>query len=142
MANPQQPELARSRRTPALNPDATEAVLSAQGEPGVDVARGPIPVDNLPGHHPEHEQDKPDGAAFVAKVKELAAEAEQAQATAEVEQDAAEVEPEPRPERPEVVDLRQKRNDEREERANRIAAFWTAPLRMYTDTLKRIRDSL
>jgi hypothetical protein len=28
--------------------------------PPVDEAVGPIPEDNLPGHHPEHEQDKPE----------------------------------------------------------------------------------
>src|SRR5215211_2463214 len=65
MANPQQPELARSRKTPALDPDATEAVLSAEG----------APVDDQPGHHPPVEQDKPDADRFIAKVKEVAAEA-------------------------------------------------------------------
>src|SRR5215213_2824238 len=76
MANPQQPELARSRKTPALAPDATEAVLSAEGTPTVDRARGPVPEDNQPGHHPPVEQDKPDADRFVAKVKELAADAD------------------------------------------------------------------
>src|SRR6476619_4595265 len=38
MSTPQQPEIA-----PPVEP------------------RGPIPEDNLPGHHPEHEQDKPEG---------------------------------------------------------------------------------
>src|SRR5829696_9203328 len=73
MAKPQQPELARSRKTPALDPDATETVLSAAEPPGVDRPRGPIPEDNRPGHHPPVEQDKPDGARFVAKVHDLAA---------------------------------------------------------------------
>src|SRR5215210_7561420 len=76
MANPQQPELARSRRTPALDPDATEAVLSAEGAPVEDRARGPVPVDNQPGHHPAAEQDKPDADRFVAKVKAVAAQAD------------------------------------------------------------------
>jgi hypothetical protein len=31
-----------------------------------------IPEDNLPGHHPEHEQDKPAAADFVAKMHALA----------------------------------------------------------------------
>ncbi len=33
----------------------------------------PVPEDNLPGHHPEEEQDKPDPDDFVAKAKEVAA---------------------------------------------------------------------
>src|SRR5918994_1104804 len=44
MANPQQPELARSRKTPALDPDATEAVLSPEGAPVEDRPLGR-------GHH-------------------------------------------------------------------------------------------
>lgn len=124
MANPQQPELARSRRTPALSPDATEAVLSAQGEPRVDGGTGgPIPVDNLPGHHPEHEQDKPSGDAFVAKVRARAAE------VAEVE----------------VVDVRDdeaaaERPDS--DRAERLAAIVTTPLRETTKALEKLRDRL
>jgi hypothetical protein len=31
-----------------------------------------VPEDNQPGHHPEQEQDKPSGDAFVAKVQALA----------------------------------------------------------------------
>lgn len=45
MARPQQPELAPSGKT--------------------DIA---VPVDNQPGHHPAKEQDKPDLAAFAAKL--------------------------------------------------------------------------
>jgi len=37
----------------------------------------PVPVDNLPGHHPEHEQDKP-MAEFVARARQLATEADEA----------------------------------------------------------------
>lgn len=37
-------------------------------------ADGPVPADNLPGHHPEHEQDKP-VERFVHRARELAAEA-------------------------------------------------------------------
>src|SRR5215218_3953800 len=76
MANPQQPELARSRKTPALDPDATEAALSAAEAPPVDRDRGPVPVENQPGHHPPVEQDKPDAERFVAKVREVAAAAD------------------------------------------------------------------
>jgi hypothetical protein len=31
-----------------------------------------VPEDNLPGHHPDHEQDKPAGRDFVAKTHALA----------------------------------------------------------------------
>jgi hypothetical protein len=89
MANPQQPELARSRKTPSLDPDATESVLSAAEAPTVDRPRGPVPVDNQPGHHPPVEQDKPDLARFRAKVKAVAAEA---QAEAEPDDGAGAVE--------------------------------------------------
>src|SRR5918995_45217 len=84
MANPQQPELARSRKTPALDPDATEAVLSAEGAPVEDRARGPVPVDNQPGHHPPVEQDKPDADRFIAKVKAVASEADDSASALEV----------------------------------------------------------
>jgi hypothetical protein len=49
--------------------------LSAPSAPGVDGARGgPVPEDNLPGHHPDHDQDKPSGRDFVAKMHALAQE--------------------------------------------------------------------
>src|SRR3954447_11484687 len=68
MSNPQQPELARSRKTPAQDPDSTANVLEGQDQPGASGPSGPIPVDNQPGHHPAHEQDKPDLNAFAEKL--------------------------------------------------------------------------
>jgi hypothetical protein len=60
VSEPQQPEIARSRRSAAsesaAKAKATKAAVSSKGD-----ARGPIPADNLPGHHPEVEQDKPTG---------------------------------------------------------------------------------
>ena len=74
MANPQQPELRRSERGGATDQAAKER-LTAPSAPGVDGVRaGAIPVENLPGHHPEHEQDKPSGRDFVAKMHALAQE--------------------------------------------------------------------
>ena len=35
-----------------------------------------VPEDNLPGHHPDHEQDKPSGRDFVAKTHALSQEAD------------------------------------------------------------------
>lgn len=64
MATPQQPELARNRRS-AVSPGAAKGHLDGPVVGGVAVgpmpSTGPIPEDNLPGHHPEHEQDKPQG---------------------------------------------------------------------------------
>ena len=76
MVKPQQPELRRSDRG-ATSEDATKERLTAPSSPRVDGgAGGPIPVDNLPGHHPDHEQDKPSGRDFVAKTHALAHEDE------------------------------------------------------------------
>lgn len=78
MAKPQQPELARSGRG-AVDPHAVKEQLTAPTTGGGETdPGGPIPEDNLPGHHPEHDQDKPSGDAFVAKVREHAAEVEAA----------------------------------------------------------------
>lgn len=68
MANPQQPELRRSERVPSLEPDATEAARSAQSPPSDSEADGPVPEDQRPGHHPDHEQDQPDAAAFAERL--------------------------------------------------------------------------
>ena len=69
MANPQQPELARSRKTPALDPDASESVLSAAEAP----SRRPAPRAGARGQParppPAVEQDKPDADRFIAKVE-------------------------------------------------------------------------
>ena len=68
MSNPQQPELARSRKTPALDPDASATVIEGQRQPGSSGPGGPIPAENQPGHHPATEQDKPDLDAFAEKL--------------------------------------------------------------------------
>ena len=68
MSNPQQPELARSRKTPAQDPDAIAGVIEGQHEFGADAPRGPVPAENQPGHHPAEEQDKPPLDKFAAKL--------------------------------------------------------------------------
>ena len=68
MSNPQQPELARSRKTPAQDQDAVAGVLDGQREIGTDAPRGPVPPENQPGHHPAEEQDKPDLNAFAERL--------------------------------------------------------------------------
>ena len=61
MSTPQQPELHRSQKG-ASDPDmAAKSDVVAEGtapDGGGGVA--PVPEANQPGHHPEHEQDKPD----------------------------------------------------------------------------------
>lgn len=68
MSNPQQPELARSRKTPAQDQDAVSGVLDGQRDIGADAPRGPVPPENQPGHHPADEQDKPPLDKFAAKL--------------------------------------------------------------------------
>jgi hypothetical protein len=62
MPNPQQSDLARSRRSEATAEQATPAKVSARKKVsggGAGEPVGAVPVDNLPGHHPEVDQDKP-----------------------------------------------------------------------------------
>lgn len=68
MAKPQQAELRRSGKVPALDPDASVSKLSAQETPSVSGPDGTIPEDQRPGHHPDHEQDKPDLDKFAARL--------------------------------------------------------------------------
>jgi hypothetical protein len=68
MSNPQQPELARSRKTPAQDPDSVAGVVEGERQPGADAPRGPVPPDNQAGHHPAEEQDKPDLDAFAERL--------------------------------------------------------------------------
>ena len=58
MSKPQQPELHRSGKG-ATDPASAKAAAEVGGSPGAGGAAGPIPEDNVPGHHPEKEQDKP-----------------------------------------------------------------------------------
>jgi hypothetical protein len=59
MSKPQQPELHRSGRG-ATDPASAKANPEVGTEVGSEGAVGPVPEENLPGHHPEKEQDKPD----------------------------------------------------------------------------------
>ncbi|MFP5319318.1 MAG: LPXTG cell wall anchor domain-containing protein [Acidimicrobiia bacterium] len=68
MSNPQQPELARSRKTPSQDQDAVAAVVDGQSTPSTEGRTGPVPAENQPGHRPEKEQDKPDLDDFAAKL--------------------------------------------------------------------------
>ena len=57
MPTPQQPELARSGRSEAT-PEKS-AKTRTGGPTTAEGPAGPVPEENLPGHHPEVEQDKP-----------------------------------------------------------------------------------
>jgi hypothetical protein len=58
MSTPQQPELHRSGQG-ATDPKSAKANTSTP--PAEQGDAGPVPPDNQPGHHPEHDQDKPEG---------------------------------------------------------------------------------
>ena len=59
MSKPQQPELHRSGRG-ATDPASAKANPEVGAEVGSEGGVGPVPEENLPGHHPDQEQDKPD----------------------------------------------------------------------------------
>jgi hypothetical protein len=68
MTRPQQPEIARSGKTD-LDPDHVGTELGAEKKPSSKGPTGPVPPENQPGHRPQQEQDKPDPAAFTAKLQ-------------------------------------------------------------------------
>ncbi|MEX2659479.1 MAG: hypothetical protein WD232_07270 [Acidimicrobiales bacterium] len=71
MATPQQPELRRSGDN-ALQPGGPDDAPAHPSKPDVGGTGAPVPEDNLPGHHPADEQDKPDPDDFVAKARQVA----------------------------------------------------------------------
>ncbi len=58
MSTPQQPELRRSGRGAT---DPASAKGNADSTKNQEDGPGPVPEDNQPGHHPDIEQDKPEG---------------------------------------------------------------------------------
>lgn len=67
MARPQSSELRRSGTTPAFEPDNIASRLEARDRPTSKGDSGPVPEENEPGHHPDHDQDQPDLDAFAAR---------------------------------------------------------------------------
>jgi hypothetical protein len=67
MGEPQQPEMARTRRRGELEPEGKRKAREVKRgwankpQPEESEAAGPMPEDNRPGHHPPKEQDKPEG---------------------------------------------------------------------------------
>jgi len=57
MSTPQQPELARNKRSPVAAESAKSR--AATSLPSNEGSPAPVPEDNRPGHHPEREQDNP-----------------------------------------------------------------------------------
>jgi len=68
MARPQSSELRRSGTTPVFEPDNIGSRLDARRQPGTSGETGPVPEDNLPGHRPGHDQDKPDLDEFAERL--------------------------------------------------------------------------
>jgi hypothetical protein len=123
MVKPQQPELRRSDRG-ATSDDATKERLTAPSVPGVDGPGDRLPEANQPGHHPDHEQDKPSGRDFVAKMHALAQEDDWVPPSAEDE----------------VLDLTQLEGSS--ERAERLAHLAGLPFALAGKALERVRDRL
>ena len=67
MSTPQQPELHRSGLG-ATDPASAKANPEVSPRVGDD-AIGPVPEDNLPGHRPEQDQDKPEEPPEPYRVK-------------------------------------------------------------------------
>ena len=124
MVKPQQPELRRSDRG-ATSDDATMERLTAPSIPGVDGPGDRLPEGNQPGHHPDHELDKPSGRDFVAKMHALAQEDQWEPPSAEDE----------------VLDLTQL-EDAPSERAERLAHLAGMPFALAGKALGAVRDRL
>lgn len=69
MTNPQQPELARSRKGATSDDSVKSRVGGVKADTSGPGPMGPVPEDNQPGHHPEVEQDKPTGPPPVPREK-------------------------------------------------------------------------
>jgi hypothetical protein len=66
MSKPQSPELRRSGTTD-LDPDSIGSARQAEHDVGTSGPTGPVPEDNRPGHHPDHDQDQPPLDDFAAR---------------------------------------------------------------------------
>lgn len=66
MARPQQQDLARSGHN-ALEPTGPPPGQPTPGPQGSGTD-GPVPEENRPGHHPDHDQDKPDLGDFAERL--------------------------------------------------------------------------
>jgi pimeloyl-ACP methyl ester carboxylesterase len=78
MPKPQSPDIRRSERG-AIDDSSVKEKLTAQRVPSETEGSGSVPDQNLPGHHPEVEQDKP-VARFRQRARRVAAEAHERQA--------------------------------------------------------------
>lgn len=70
MARPSSPELYRSGRNPALEPDNMASRLEATDRLGSSDDPHPVPEENQPGAQSGPVQDKPDGEAFTQKFQD------------------------------------------------------------------------
>ena len=67
MARPNSSNLRPSATTPAFESHSPASHVDAHARPSARGESGPVPEENSPGHHPEHDQDKPDLDAFAAR---------------------------------------------------------------------------
>jgi hypothetical protein len=112
-----------------------------------------VPVENQPGHHPPVEQDKPEADRFVAKVKEVAARADEGDegagavqvgpsveaTTAARSQGAAPMPPMDPPRSPAEAASAAPSSSPR---AEGLAALAGAPWKLASGFLQRLRDRL
>lgn len=139
MVDQQQPEQARSPETD-LDPDSVETGVGGQRQPAEGGAARSVPEGSAPGHHPDHEQDKPMDA-FVAKAKQLAAEAATQAEEPQPEGDEVDgggsdgdgdmVEPEPEPEADADEDLLAK-----------VVDVASTPLRLVGEVAAKVLDEV
>ena len=71
MATPQQPELHRSGHNAADEASPKTNLQAQRDDLQDDAPVGAVPEANQPGHHPDHDHDKPT-EAFVDKARKLA----------------------------------------------------------------------
>jgi hypothetical protein len=84
--------MSKDQRSELRRGGATTASQRPGGSrPLADGDRGPspIPEDNRPGHHPDHEQDRPDPDAFVARFQDRLTDEAEAERSAPAEASSA-----------------------------------------------------
>jgi hypothetical protein len=67
MPKPQQASPAWSPKEPTQDPDTTETALEAVLENAESDPGGPVPPENVAGHRPPADQDKPDPDRFAER---------------------------------------------------------------------------
>ena len=107
-----------------------------EGGLATDPIGGPVPEDNLPGHHPQQDQDKPSGKDFVAKMHALAQEdAYEAPSTDDEVLDLTQIDAD------EVHDGKEPDEDQ-SQRGEQLAHLAGKPFALAGKALQAVRDRL